>query len=256
MKETDNKARPKSWIQGARSNDMPEWIKTNPRAFRLLYELAERSRREEADIEYDNKLVHLCIREFITGRKSTSQKIGISEQEYRTLYKRFEKLHYIKTINATKQFTIGKYLADDIFYNNYPTNQPSIKPSLQPIDNQQPTTNNNEKNEKKEISIHTSTKVEREENSSNKKKCPNKLDGHKGCVLYITSFAENRGVKFANFGKQINALHKMLSAGYSFEEIDRQIELLEKDKFWHDRGFDLMNVANEIGKGGYFAKTN
>src|SRR5579859_674129 len=115
MKETDNKARPKSWIQGARSNDMPEWIKTNPRAFRLLYELAERSRREEADIEYDNKLVHLCIREFITGRKSTSQKIGISEQEYRTLYKRFEKLHYIKTINATKQFTIGKYLADDIF---------------------------------------------------------------------------------------------------------------------------------------------
>ncbi len=148
MKKTDIKIKPTSWIQGARSCEMPEWIRTNPKAFRFLYELAERSRREEANVEYTGKLIHLNVREFVTGRKSTSQKIGISEQEYRTLYKRFEKLEYIKTIKATKHFTIGKYLADSIFFNNYPASKPSVTPSLQPTNNQQLTTNNNEKNEK------------------------------------------------------------------------------------------------------------
>ncbi len=247
MGKKDSSARPLSWLQGTRTNQMPEWISTNPKAFRLLYEFAERSRREEADIEYEGTLIHLNIREFICGRISTSKKVGITEQEYRTLYGRFVKLGYIQTIKSTNKFTIGKYLADGIFFNNQPSDQPPSYPAYEPPVNHQLTTNNNDKKEKNEV-IHASPEGERER-SVKKKKCPNIVDGHEGCKQYIVSFGEDRGVKFPNFAKQVNALHKMLSAGYTFGEIDRQVDLLEKDRFWSQRGFDLMNVANEIGKG-------
>jgi len=247
--------KPGSWLQGARTHEMPEWIVSNPAAFRLLYEFAERSRRGEADIEYEGQLIHLDIRQFITGRKSTSEKIGITEQVYRNLYKRFLRLDYIRTIQVTNKYTIGEYLANGIFFNNYPTDEPTEKPSIRPAKNQEATTNNNDKNENNVLDIHASPKGEHVE-ISYKKKCPNVSEGHKGCIEFITSFAESREVKFPNFGKQVNALHKMLSSGVTFEQINRQIDLLEKDKFWQDRGFDLMNVANEIGKGGSYGTTS
>jgi len=143
-------SRPRSWLQGARTSQMPKWIARNPKAFRLLYEFAERSRWKQEDIEYENILVHLNVREFITGRESTSEKVGISEQEYRTLYRKFEKSHYIVTVTKTNKFTIGKYLADEIFFNNPPTEQPTKKPTNQPAVHQQSTTNNKENKAKKE----------------------------------------------------------------------------------------------------------
>jgi len=81
--------------------------------------------------------------------------------------------------------------------------------------------------------------------------CPNKQETHKGCIEFIDSFAESRGVKFANYPKQINGLHKLLRAGYTFSQINKQIDVMEKKKFWMSNGFDLMNVVNEIGKGSY-----
>lgn len=143
--------RPESWLQGARTSQMPEWIASNPKAFRLLYEFAERSRRISDDIEYEDILIHLNIREFITGRESTSKKIGISEQEYRTLYKKFERLQYIETVKITNKFTIGRYLADSIFFNNSSVKQPDKKPAEKPSDNPHPTTINKVNNENKDI---------------------------------------------------------------------------------------------------------
>lgn len=81
-------------------------------------------------------------------------------------------------------------------------------------------------------------------------KCPNTTEGHKGCIEFIDSLAESRGVKFANYGKQIMGLHNMLRAAYTFEAINTQIDFMEADRFWSAKGFDLMTVANEIGKGG------
>ncbi len=248
MKKAELGIRPDSWIQGARTKNMPDWIRTNPKAFRLLYEFAERSRRDDADIEYNGKLISLKVREFVTGRKNTSERVGISEQEYRSLYKKLERLNLITTVGSTTQYTIGKYLADGIFFNNYSTEEPTLKPPKQPTDNQPPTTNNKYNNENNGL-IHSSLKSDREENNSNKKhKCPNVNEGHGGCIEFVNSFAESRGVKFPNFGKQINALHKLLAAGYLFDAVNRQIDWMEKDRFWVEKGFDLMNVANEIGK--------
>lgn len=142
MKNEISTNKPNSWLQGARTEAMPEWITKNPKAFRLLYEFAERSSREERDIEYQGILIHLSTREFITGRSSTSAKIGISEQEYKTLFKRFEKLGYIKTTKVTNRFTIVKYLSDGIFYNNPKTDKPANTPSRHPTVKPQITTNN------------------------------------------------------------------------------------------------------------------
>lgn len=81
-------------------------------------------------------------------------------------------------------------------------------------------------------------------------KCPNKKEGHKGCIQFIESFQESRGVKFANYPKQINALHKIIRAGYDWDQVNAQIDKMEANKFWSEKGFDLMSVMNELGKGG------
>lgn len=147
------KNRPTSWLQGARTETMPEWIRKNTKAFRLLYEFAERSSRKKREIEYNGVLIQLNEREFISGRISTSTRSGITQQEYRTLYARFEKLGYIKTIKRTNKFTVALYLSDGIFYNNPNSNQPERQPAKSPSINQQLTTNNNlEKIKKSDIS--------------------------------------------------------------------------------------------------------
>lgn len=246
--KTDINNRPQSWIQGARTNNMPEWIRTNPKAFRLLYEFAERSRREEADIEYNGKLVNLKVREFITGRKRTSERVGISEQEYRNLFKKFVKLGFIETISSTNEFTVAKYNADGIFFNNYYAENPTLEPTKEPTDNQPLTTNNKLNNDNNDKNIHDTPKGNRVIISYKKEKCPNILEGHKGCIEFINSFEKSRFVKFPNFAKQINALHKLIRTGYTFNQINDQIDKMENSYFWNENGFDLMNVVNEIGK--------
>ena len=145
------KNKPTNWIQGARVEIIPEWIATNPKAFRLLYEFASRSRRNGGSVDYKGKLIRLKVREFITGRISTSKKVGISEREYRTLYKRFEKESLIKTIKSSNEATIGKYLADGIFFINPTTERPPLRPAISPITDQPATTNKERRNNDKEV---------------------------------------------------------------------------------------------------------
>lgn len=109
--------------------------------------------------------------------------------------------------------------------------------------------NNNNINKNKEQ--YNTSDIKRSADFSFKKKCPNVLEGHKGCINFIDSLARRWDGKFPNYGKQINAFHKLLMAEYSLEEINDKVGEMEKDRFWSSRGFDLMNVANEMGKGGY-----
>jgi len=85
--------------------------------------------------------------------------------------------------------------------------------------------------------------------------CSNKEEGHKGCIEFIDSLQKERNTKFPTYAKQINALHKLLASGYNFESINTQIDRMEKDRFWKSRGFDLMNVVNEIAKGGEYGNS-
>lgn len=76
--------------------------------------------------------------------------------------------------------------------------------------------------------------------------------GHNECVEFITSIeAEFKsGRKFVSYGKQFGTLHKILRAGYSFEEINSCIVRMEENNFWREKGWDFGDVANVIGKGG------
>lgn len=84
--------------------------------------------------------------------------------------------------------------------------------------------------------------------------CPNTVEGHKGCIQFISSLAKSRGVKFPAYAKQVGALHKMLASGYTFDDINDQIDAMEEDRFWKTRGFDLANVLGEIGKGAQYGR--
>ena len=76
--------------------------------------------------------------------------------------------------------------------------------------------------------------------------------GHGECVEFINSIEEEfkTGRRFVNYGKQFGALHKILRAGYSFEEINDCIVRMEENNFWREKGWDFGDVANVIGKRG------
>jgi hypothetical protein len=80
-------------------------------------------------------------------------------------------------------------------------------------------------------------------------KCPN-LNGHHRCIENIHSVEVEFDKKFVNFPKQINALHKLYKAGFSDEQINHCLNAMDKDPFWSEQGWDLMNVANTLSKGG------
>jgi DNA-binding PadR family transcriptional regulator len=99
--------------------------------------------------------------------------------------------------------------------------------------------------------IHAPLKGEREsaKETSKKEKCPNPK-GHTECVKSIRSVEEEFGKKFANFAKQVNALHKLYKAGFTDEQINRCLNAMDEDSFWKENGWDLMNVVNVLSKGG------
>jgi DNA-binding PadR family transcriptional regulator len=79
--------------------------------------------------------------------------------------------------------------------------------------------------------------------------CPNP-NGHQSCIENIHSVEAEFCKKFVNFPKQINALHKLYKAGFSDEQINHCLNAMDKDPFWSQHGWDLMNVANTLSKGG------
>ena len=77
-------------------------------------------------------------------------------------------------------------------------------------------------------------------------------NGHQECTEFISSIEQEfkDGKKFVNYGKQLGALHKILRAEYSFEQINNCIVRMDENDFWRDKGWDFADVANVIGKGG------
>ncbi len=130
------------------NRDIPQWLRQSPYCFHLLREFANRARREEADVGWQGENIHLAPREFLTGRISTSRELGLTEGKYRNAYRKLERYGYIITIRRTKRYTIGKYLADEIFDINPTGEEPSELPSREPSNNHPTTTNNNDNNDK------------------------------------------------------------------------------------------------------------
>lgn len=86
--------------------------------------------------------------------------------------------------------------------------------------------------------------VELKKKEKRESRCPNKEEGHKGCIEFLDSL----GHKFTNYQKQIGHLHSILRAGYTFREINKAIDGIEKDKFYQERGWDMATVSNYISR--------
>lgn len=74
--------------------------------------------------------------------------------------------------------------------------------------------------------------------------------GYKGHLTRpILEWAEGRiGKKFVNVPKQKKFIAGMLDSGYSENDIKVCWELLEKDNYWCQKGFDFAIVADQISK--------
>ena len=71
-------------------------------------------------------------------------------------------------------------------------------------------------------------------------------NGHRECLEYINSVSEDKGHKFINYPKQILFVHRILRAGFNFDQIDEAVGHLEKDRFYQEKGWDFANLAQYL----------
>ena len=123
--------------------EIPFWLRSEPITFHLIAEFARRTSRTERDVNWQGEIIHIKPGQFITGRISTAQKLGISEGQYRGAFKRLLKSKHIQTVKVTKRYTICLFSSDNPFYIYLDTASPSEKPSDSPSVHQPSTTNDN-----------------------------------------------------------------------------------------------------------------
>lgn len=71
--------------------------------------------------------------------------------------------------------------------------------------------------------------------------------GHTECVEYYLSVEKRRGNKFINQPKQFHCLHKILKAGYGFDEMNKTFPKIEKKYGWGN--WDFGTLTNWLEKG-------
>jgi len=71
----------------------------------------------------------------------------------------------------------------------------------------------------------------------------------KNSMLKLLRWAEKRkGMPFANAGKQFKAMKMAKTAGYDSRDLALKWLEMEEDKYWRNKGFDFMNIINELDK--------
>ncbi len=73
--------------------------------------------------------------------------------------------------------------------------------------------------------------------------CRKYPNGHKECVEYIDSVSKDKGHKFVNYAKQIGVVHKILRAGFDFNDMNKALDGIEKNPFYKEHGWDFVTVS-------------
>lgn len=79
------------------------------------------------------------------------------------------------------------------------------------------------------------------------RKIQNKQDAHRMAQIVIWA-EERRGKPFVNKPKQFAAIKRMKIAGIKPNEIQDRWEELEQDRFYSEKGFDFVTIANSFDK--------
>jgi len=98
------------------------------------------------------------------------------------------------------------------------------------------------------VSLETGNTLKKERRG----KCPNPK-GHLDCMRVLKEVQSGWHKKFLTIPKQINALHRIWRAGISEDRLGELMDVIDDDKFYRDKGWDLMDVINLISKGGKYA---
>lgn len=67
--------------------------------------------------------------------------------------------------------------------------------------------------------------------------------GHNECVEFIAAVEEEKGHKFINLPKQFGIVHRILRAGFDFNDMNRALDAIQKNNFYQDKGWDFATVA-------------
>lgn len=67
--------------------------------------------------------------------------------------------------------------------------------------------------------------------------------GHNECVEFIAAVEEEKGHKFINLPKQFGIVHRILRAGFDFEDMNKALDEIKKNNFYQDKGWDFATVA-------------
>lgn len=102
---------------------MEHWIYQNAEYFKIWFEMIYRARYgiEPATQMIEGQLVTINRGEFIFGRKSWSNRLGVGEQVLRTLIKKLTKDNMIELVKQYNKFTIYKIINYEIY--NQQSNQ-------------------------------------------------------------------------------------------------------------------------------------
>lgn len=72
--------------------------------------------------------------------------------------------------------------------------------------------------------------------------------GHGECVEFISTVEEEKGHKFINLPKQFGIVHRILRAGFDFDDMNKALDEIKKNNFYQDKGWDFATVAQWLEK--------
>lgn len=181
----------------------------------------------------------MCNRkgELRVSRFNTAQALDMNPNTFKDVLKRLEDKWEVITIKPTNRFSMVQ-IVNWTKYQNEIVNDTNKTPT----GHQQNTTITRIENKNKD--------THKTNDSHRSSKCPNPL-GHSKCIEDITTTAEAFGKNWKlSMPKQIMAWHKMLSAGVSEKLMENAANHMDEDKFWSNKGWDLVDLSNVIAKGG------
>ncbi len=196
---------------------MDHWIYQDAEYFKVWFEMLYRARylQEPATKLIYGQLVTIKRGEFVFGRKSWSERLGISEQKLRTLIKRLVQDNMIELVKRYNKFTIYKVVNYEKY--NPQDNQHEI------LENQYLEGDNNQQNNQQSTTKQPSTNQQlTTKEESNKDKKVNK-EIYKYIVEYLNQKC-NKNFKHTTKPTQ-RLINTRLNEGFSLDDFKKVIDV-------------------------------
>ena len=198
------------------------WIYQDAEYFKVWFEMLYRARylQEPATKLIHGQLVTIKRGEFVFGRKSWSERLGISEQKLRTLIKRLVQDNMIELVKRYNKFTIYKVVNYEKY--NPQDNQHEILENqyLEGDSNQQ---NNQQATTKQPPSNHQLTTKEERKEESKKDNKDNKVNNIYTPIVNYLNEKANKNFK-PTTQKTQSLINARIREGFTLDDFKKVID--------------------------------